>query len=244
MPTTLRLFNEFPSFYPYQILQTTSQQPPITRETLSELDIHRIIRNASLRHNFNFETRAQFWPKHSHERREAAKMFWAALELELALNTLHRRGKLEYDLRMLLPYGSVGRLPKVLGAIKGILKDLLRDQQAAEVEERFDVPSLLQQLERDECEIAATSDWLAKMLMSSCSPQRDLEVLSVTHKLKTAVASSSATSMVDALEGLFSILETMKLVSLPTQSLCVIVLTIAGRNKLPNPGSAPFAHRR
>ncbi|KAI0029174.1 hypothetical protein K488DRAFT_73198, partial [Vararia minispora EC-137] len=57
--------------------------PPINRATLRELDMHSILRNPQLRHDFLFDPGLQFRPSASRRKRAQAEAYWAALAREL-----------------------------------------------------------------------------------------------------------------------------------------------------------------
>ncbi|TDL17862.1 Tcp11-domain-containing protein [Rickenella mellea] len=61
-----------------------SVYPPITRDTLRELDLDAILRNPQLRHDLLFDAGLQFRPTTSRRKREATDTYWAAIKRELS----------------------------------------------------------------------------------------------------------------------------------------------------------------
>ncbi|KAI7075326.1 hypothetical protein KC352_g42069, partial [Hortaea werneckii] len=61
--------------------------PPITAESLAELDMHRIINNPKLRHDVNFDRDLHFRPNldgsKGRQKVKSAEQYWQALEGEL-----------------------------------------------------------------------------------------------------------------------------------------------------------------
>ena len=218
IPVRFRLKREFHGIPALHILLDAPLEPPVTVATLSELDMSSISQNEILRHNLNFETKAQFWPNYNtqlgRQRKTAARMYFAAVEIELMRYMRPSGSDATCHLRTWFTYAPLNRLPEMFATIKDILKALLREEQAMIVEEVFDVDLLMQQLDKNTCDIARLGDFLADMLKSSCSPQRDGEVMEMAEQLKAAATNADPSAMVNGIEHLFSILETMKLVRL------------------------------
>lgn len=64
-----------------------SLHPPITRQTLKELDLHEILKNPQLRHDIVFDSNVQFRPNFDGERgkkkREIGNKYWFAVQREI-----------------------------------------------------------------------------------------------------------------------------------------------------------------
>ncbi|KAH9942880.1 Tcp11-domain-containing protein [Amylocystis lapponica] len=60
-----------------------SNQPPINRDTLKELNLEAILRNPQLRHDLLFDSGLQFRPTSSRRKRELADIYWLAIIREL-----------------------------------------------------------------------------------------------------------------------------------------------------------------
>ena len=211
----LRWGRHFPDVPIPHLLESASPKPPITVANLSELDISNIIPNQMLRHNLNFETHARFRPNYNTQlgrmRKAEARKYWAALEIEITYYM--RDGHVRSQISSMIGSTIPERLPKMLAEMKCILITLLQKEQAVVVEQTLDVNLIMQQLQKNACDLVKLGDWLATMLQSSCSPQRDNDVVSATDTLKMAAENADPSLTVDGLEHLFSVFETMKLVS-------------------------------
>ena len=209
-------WRNLPFFELYELLDAASDFPPITRKSLSELDTPRFINDELLRHNLNFEAFAQFWPNYNTEFgrqcRAAARWYWAALEIELVLFMRPSYDGLACEAKVLHRDGRLGRLPVLFETLKDILQILLRQDQAHAIEETLDIPLLLQQIKNDVCDLVKLAKWIATVLKTSCSPQRDDDVVRAAGQIKMAATQCDPSAMVDGIESLFSVLETMKLV--------------------------------
>lgn len=77
-----------------------SLHPPITRQTLKELDLHEILKNPQLRHDIVFDSNVQFRPNFDGERgrkkKELGNKYWYAIqkEIETGCTCTHFSGKL------------------------------------------------------------------------------------------------------------------------------------------------------
>jgi len=238
-----------------KMLQTGSENsrlasidPPITKCSLGELDFKRIINDPKLRHDLNFEREIAFRPNYDGPRgvqkKATAKAYWEALAEELAQYFAQR-----YELhpttscgtttpepgnRLLVP--SQRRLPQMFRTIKAILKSLVPETECFAIDQTLDVDFLLQQLEKGVCDLVSLSDWLGKLLMGSCSPCRDPLVRKMVETIQEAASKQDARGLVDGIEQLFVILETMKLVGSPMGKMAQIssLTNHAGRRKSPD----------
>ncbi len=210
-----------------------SHTPPITKATLSEIDLDSLFTNLLLRHDLNFDPKIQYRPtirgiKDGSGVTEALK-YWNAIGFEVAglfvakgfssvcgsshccCCTSLRGDKGSLQTRLM-------RLPSMFETVREILKDLLKDCLSIDewlvIDTRLDIDLLVQELENDTCDLVALSDWLGALLRRFCSPERhhlvDLMVFEVHH----GVRSANTTEVRNGLMRIFSILETMKLVSL------------------------------
>ena len=204
-----------------------SIDPPITKCSLGELDLKRIINDPKLRHDLNFEPEIAFRPNYDGPRglqkKASAKAYWDALREELALYfaktyKLHSTGSCNSsppEPRSRPLPSSQRRLPQMFRTIKAILKSLVPETECFAIDQTLDVEFLLQQLEKGVSDLVSLSDWLGKLLMGSCSPCRDPLVRKMVATIQEAASNGDAQGLVDGIEQLFVILETMKLVSSP-----------------------------
>ena len=198
-------------------LKTAELEPPVTIDSLSELDIERILSDPKLRHDLNFDQDVSFRPNYDGERgmrkKALARQYWAVLAVELAF---YMHVAIRRDATVLtgssISRRMVWRLPRMFTTIRDILKTLVRSEDADSIDQNLDVDLLMQQLENGVCDLASVAEWLGLVIKGSCSPVRDAFVSSVVEQMKHSVAACDPCSLSFAIEQLFSILEIMKLV--------------------------------
>ena len=199
-----------------------SDLPPITRQSLSELDIKNIITNIRLRHDVNFDRDLSFRPNldgaKGQEKVKAAQRYWRALVAELELYTRLFRGTpplQEMDTKdwPTIVRHAERRIPKIFQTIRDILKSLVPDRDHLRVDEHLDVEMLMQQIERGICDLVGLSEWVSCLLKEHCAPMRDDWVDKMVSCTRTGVAQNKPDSIVKGLCELLGILESMKLVS-------------------------------
>lgn len=203
--------------------------PPVTRQSLSELDIVNMVSNPKLRHDVNFDFELHFRPNlDGHKGRlklQNAERYWSALTAE-------------HELYGVLFPGSGGgrgagavraaawrrmvrlcqrRIPLLFETIRDILKNLVPEQDQARVEEYLDVQMLLQQVEHGVYDLVKVSQWLSHLLKAHCAPMRDGWIDRMALTIQGGVETASSSQIVAGLRELLAILEAMKLVRLRTQ---------------------------
>lgn len=212
----------------YRNLETL--EPPITKESLSELDLARFIDDPKLRHDINFERDITFKPnsERQQEKKDRAQMYWEALIIEFFLYS-HRQRHLRTQksdsrshtastvlLTDLAELRRVAvRLPHTFVAIREILRTLVPATEWAAIDDHIDVELLIQELENGVCNIRGLADWLGDLLLRSCSPYRDNMVKKMVALIHKGVDDDDSGLLVRGLKELFGVLETMKLVSSP-----------------------------
>ncbi|KAI9708027.1 MAG: hypothetical protein M1820_004231 [Bogoriella megaspora] len=193
--------------------------PPITAQTLSELDIDHIVLNAQLRHDVNFDTELHFRPNLEsskvRQKVSAAEQYWTALVAELELFALLAGEPSTYGNEAGSAEPSVNtsqkRLPLMFETIKDILLKLVPEVDQPLINEVFDVPLLMQQIRKGVCDMVALAKWLANLLKAHCAPMRDEWVDKMVKQIEYGVAQSDSQSIVNGLRELLGILEAMKL---------------------------------
>ncbi|KAF2201985.1 T-complex 11 [Delitschia confertaspora ATCC 74209] len=204
--------------------QHAGKYPPITRQSLSELDIQNIINNIKLRHDVNFDRDLSFRPNldgtKGQEKMKAAKRYWNALCAELELFTvLFRQNPLndprndpwqDAHFRELVKYAK-RRIPIMFQTIREVLKSLVPDRDQSRVDEHLDVAMLMQEIENGACDLVRFAQWLAQLLKEHCAPMRDEWVDKMVGWTKDGVSKGSSESIVNGLRELLGILEAMKL---------------------------------
>lgn len=213
-----------PSIESYNCFFSATNEPPITKQSLSELDIRPIINNVKLRLDLNFDRNLHFRPIHDGDRglkrQQIQKAYWAAIEVELHLYKVFY-GNTKLD--MLPKHVDVSklkktiqkRLPRLFETIKEIVINLIPERDQAAVQRDLDVPMLMQEIEKGLCDFVTIVQALASLLKRHCAPMRDEMVDDMVHKMQNRDPSSISAGLQD----LFAVLEAMKLVSFVDQSL-------------------------
>lgn len=235
-----------PSFIAYQLPRTPSEQgsqpgmlipfcphvsehqrlalinamahPPVTRASLTELDLTSIFCNISLRSDINFESDLHFMPiggKRAEQKRKEAEEYWLALAAELQIHHHTRlecspaRGERHFACESFTP-----RLSQMFTDLRELLEILVPDRDHISIAENLDVPFLMQQVQNGVLDIPRLAKWLAFLLKSHCAPMRDEWADHMTQQVEEGARSSDMVLLVRGIEKLFSVLEAMKLVTL------------------------------
>lgn len=197
-----------------------SELPPITKMSLSELDIQHIITNVRLRHDVNFDRDLSFRPNldgcKGQQKKQATTQYWRALEAELELYTRLFQGtpspkNQDGERWATLISHAQRRIPVMFRTIQDVLKSLVPERDHARVDEHLDVPMLMQEIQRGICDLVRLAEWLAQLLKEHCAPMRDGVVDGMVAVIRTGVVEHSSARIVDGLRELFGVLETMKL---------------------------------
>ncbi|KAF2035556.1 hypothetical protein EK21DRAFT_53941 [Setomelanomma holmii] len=197
-----------------------SDRPPITKQSLSELDIQNIITNIRLRHDVNFDRDLSFRPNldgaKGQQKRRTTDQYWKALEAELELYTRLFHGtpspldRNSSDWLQLAEHAKL-RIPIVFRTIQEVLKSLVPDRDHARVDEHLDVPMLMQEIERGVCDQVRLAEWMAQLLKEHCAPMRDGLVDKMVDITREGVAARNSATIVEGLRQVLAILEAMKL---------------------------------
>ncbi len=199
-----------------------SDLPPITRQSLSELDIQNIINNIRLRHDVNFDRDLGFRPNldgaKGQEKMKVAQRYWRALVAELELYNRLFQGtpplpEINATDGPAITLHAERRIPKIFQTIRDVLKSLIPDRDHSRVDEHLDVSMLMQQVERGICDLVGLSEWMSCLLKEHCAPMRDQWVDKMVSYTRVGVTKNRPESIVKGLCELLGILESMKLVS-------------------------------
>ena len=221
-------------------------EPPVTKSTLSELDVNKIVHNPKLRHDINFDPDLHFRPNLDGEKgrrkKQKADDFWKTMRSQLQ-NYLLDREAFERDLGDL-----EWCLPATLKAIRGILDTLVPERDRASVEETFNVDLLMQQFRKEVADLVKLAMWLSQLLKSHCAPMRDDWVDDMVTQLSNGDRNRDVDQLVDGMMGLLAVLEAMKLVSLTLEAFVYSALPILtyyqGRSQSPDSMSSASSYRR
>ncbi|KAI7313481.1 Tcp11-domain-containing protein [Hortaea werneckii] len=195
--------------------------PPITAESLAELDMHRIINNPKLRHDVNFDRDLHFRPNldgsKGRQKVKSAEQYWQALEGELFMLGFGAQMKMAAADGKVVAYWervlkhSQRRLRSMFEAIRDILKTLVPDYEQKTIIERLDVDLIMQEISNGVCDLLSLSTWLTKVLKAHCAPMRDDMVDEMQKDIEVGALEVRHEKLVSGLRQLLSILEAMKL---------------------------------
>lgn len=188
------------------------REPPVTKNTLSELDVNKIVHNPKLRHDINFDPELHFRPnldgQKGRRKTQKANEFWHTLcrQLELFITD---RAAFEAEVG-----DAEWCLPSTLSAIRGILETLVPQRDRPSVEEIFNVDLLMQQFTKGVANLEKLALWLSQLLKSHCAPMRDEWVDEMVSQLSNGDRNGDVGLLVAGMRTLLGVLEAMKLVSL------------------------------
>ena len=219
-------------------LWSASREPPITRKTLSELDLQNLRYSLYLRHDLNFDQGIQFSPRSASvpggkEKQIEAQRYWEAIEIELALYTSYLK-----DLRLNLRSGSLldahcflptprslsevlQRLEFMIQAIGRIVKTLVPPTKQPLVDIRLNPTLFIQELEHGQCDVEDLFNWLGALLLESCAPSRDRRISCVIKTISQGSRDEDSQMLCRGFQDLFCVLEIMKLVGFFIPLLCL-----------------------
>ncbi|CAI4211571.1 unnamed protein product [Parascedosporium putredinis] len=185
-------------------------EPPVTKATLSELDVTKIIHNPKLRHDINYDPDLHFRPNLEGEKgrrkQERANLFWNALLEQLNEFVMDRpsfeakHGK-----------GDDWCLPALLRAVKEIIQTLVPQRDRVYLDEGLNVDLLMQQFNMGVADLEKLALWLSKVLKSHCAPMRDEWVDEMYNELSNGNRNNDMGELVKGMRSLLSVLEAMKL---------------------------------
>ncbi|KAJ4158504.1 uncharacterized protein LMH87_009027 [Akanthomyces muscarius] len=185
-------------------------EPPVTRATLSELDVTKIIHNPKLRHDINFDPELHFRPnldgEKGRKKQDRANQFWRSLKKELAMFITDRSSFYH-------TYGHADdwTLPTLLKAVKEIIQTLVPQRDRHFLDEGLNVELLMQQFHKGCADLEKLAQWLSQVLKSHCAPMRDDWVDAMYNQLSNGNKTSDLDELVNGMRSLLSVLEAMKL---------------------------------
>lgn len=207
---------------------SASLDPPITRETLSELDWDQISNNLLLRHDLNFEPHIQYRPNthgpRGQERMTQTYLYWEAMTVVIEVYLAEKGGKClnhtQTCSRNPIPspksqhqHRQISeRFPRMLEAVRETLKTIVPEKEHHAIDSRLDVDLLMQQVEHGICDFISLGECLASLLRRFCYPERDHLFDDMTARMRLGVLESDAQLIVNGLRCAFNILEIMRLV--------------------------------
>lgn len=187
-----------------------SPEPPVTKATLSELDVMKIVHNPKLRHDINFDPDLHFRPNMDGEKgkrkQDKANIFWDTLRNDL---TMFLTDRAKFDLE----YAQSGdwSLPRLLNAAKDIIQTLVPSRDRAVLDEGLNVELFMQQFYKGVADLEKLASWLRGVLKLHCAPMRDDWVDTVYYQLSNGNANNDLKELVNGMKNLLTVLEAMKL---------------------------------
>ncbi|KAL3420657.1 T-complex protein 11 [Phlyctema vagabunda] len=207
-----------------QISSTAALEPPVTKGTLSELDVNKIVHNPKLRHDINFDPDLHFRPNLDGEKgkrkTKKADEFWGTMRNQLR-DYLMQRETFEAELK-----DPEWCLPATLKAIRGILETLVPQRDRSSVEESFNVDLLMQQFRKGVADLEKLALWLSQLLKCHCAPMRDEWVDEMVTQLSNGDKLGDVAMLVQGMRNLLGVLEAMKLDVANHQIRCLRPLLI------------------
>lgn len=185
-------------------------EAPVTKATLNELEVAKIVTNCKLRHDVNFDADLHFRPNLDGDRgdkkRKKADVFWNALHSQLEHFVRDRDS-------FMAQYGHDDSwcLPTLLRAVKEIMGTLIPLRDRHIFEEGLNVELLVQEFYRGVMDLDRLASWLSKILKSHCAPMRDIMVDIMQERISTGNSTGDLAVVVDGLRSLLAVLEAMKL---------------------------------
>ncbi|KAI1193948.1 camp-mediated signaling protein Sok1 [Nemania serpens] len=189
---------------------TRPLEPPVTKATLSELDVAKIIHNPRLRHDINFDPELHFRPNLDGEKgrrkQQKADQFWDTLRDQLQQFITDRDGFIQQ-----YGNGEDWSLPLLLKSVKEIIQTLVPARDRLCLDEGLNVELIMQQFSRGMADLEKLASWLSGVLKSHCAPMRDEWVDQMYSQLTNGNRTNNMGELVQGLRNLLSVLEAMKL---------------------------------
>jgi hypothetical protein len=194
-------------------------KPPITRQSLAELDIKPIANNAKLRQDINFDRELHFRPNNEGPRgkmkRDFHESYWFAIAAEIELYKIMARGDpavLSRERPWNMSFATMvktsqRRLPLMFKTIKDILENLVPPRDVTRVQDGLDADLIMQQVNMQMFDFTDKAKWLSALLKTHCAPMRDRMIDNMLDMIRKEDSRNIAQGLCE----LFSVLEAMKL---------------------------------
>ena len=210
------------------IFAFTSLEPPVSEESLCDLEVRRLSNNLLLRHDLNFDRDITYRPNthglYGQQRTVQSFEYWSAITKELAilLTNDYTSSSIEASHNIVSSTqacsscaSELPRLSRMFGAVRTILKSLMHEDEWDAIDARLDGDLLVQEVKNRAFDLVALSDWLAVLLRRCCSLKRYHSIDTMTSSIRLGIERGDAQLITTGLTCLFEILESSKLVSEP-----------------------------
>lgn len=203
-----------------RLLRKALRAPPVTKKSLSELDLPCIMGNINLRTDVNFDRDLHFKPDSEGakgiRKQKEANDYWNAVSSEIAVYSFRASCTdatlKEIDEEIGDRHSFDPRLPTLFETLRDIIKTLVPEEDHASVMQNLDVPLLMQQINKGVLDMLSLATWLGTLLKRHCAPMRDEWADSMVEQVKTGSETQDPKIIANGLQLLFTILEAMKLV--------------------------------
>lgn len=189
--------------------QSRPLEPPVTKATLGELDVNKIVHNPKLRHDINFDPELHFRPNldgdKGRRKQDKANQFWSTLRQQLESFVAN---PIEFQERY---HNRDWCLPLLLRSVKEIIQTLVPTRDRVYLDEGLNVDLLMQQFNRGVADLEKLASWLSGVLKSHCAPMRDEWVDEMYNQLTNGNRTNNMEELVQGMRSLLSVLEAMKL---------------------------------
>ncbi|KAI1160262.1 T-complex protein 11-domain-containing protein [Nemania serpens] len=177
-------------------------EPPVTKSTLSELDVTKIISNPKLRDDINFDPELHFRPNldgnKGQRKRDVALQFWAMLLQDSMIGGGPHSGlHTSRSLFVLLEY------------MKETLVSVVAPSDGVYIRLFLDVKSLVRQITRNIAEIKWLAEWLRVFLKQSWAPLRDDAVDRACDMLNESAEKNDSRILVGGMQSLLDVLKSV-----------------------------------
>ncbi|KAL4985367.1 T-complex protein 11-domain-containing protein [Aspergillus falconensis] len=199
------------------LLVAANRYPPVTKNTLSELDLPCIMGNINLRMDANFDRDLHFKPdldgEKGRKKRKDAADYWDAMAAEIKVYAFCASCGVANKPENHQDEGSrfEPRLPALFETLQDVLKTLVPERDHPNIMQNLEVSLLMQQIQKGVLDMVGIAKWLAALLKTHCAPMRDEWADSMVKQITSGSQSQNATEIVRGLQTLFAILEAMKL---------------------------------
>ena len=200
----------------WHLLQNATVYPPVTVDTLKELDLQWIQNNINLRVDVHYDYDLHFMPisgRRGEEKRIEAHKYWRALEFEFRIYQHNGSDCCPLCRQQAgsTPFTFTQRLPVMFRTLRALLLILVPNNDHQFVRDEIDVKLLMQQVRKGALDALKLCSWLSSLLTTHCAPIRDEWAREMTRKVSEGVNQNDMAFLVAGLEKLFSLCEAMKL---------------------------------